>query len=77
MVLPSFLLPLQSEASATLLMYYTAEPAFAVFGVWLGLRLAGHWQPEPDWRDRAGRLLGAAWFVANALNGIRFLLYRF
>lgn len=34
---------------------------FVVAATWLGLRLGRWWRPEPDWIDRAGRVLGGYW----------------
>ena len=36
-------------------------PGLAVTVAWTGLALSGRWQPEPNWLDRAGRLIGLAW----------------
>lgn len=38
-------------------------PGLAVAVAWTGLALSGQWQAEPNWLDRAGRLLGLAWVV--------------
>jgi hypothetical protein len=38
-------------------------PRLAVTVAWTGLALSGRWQPEPNWLDRAGRLIGLAWVV--------------
>lgn len=35
---------------------------FAVAGGWLTLALSGRWRNSPGWIDRAGRLVGTAWF---------------
>ena len=39
------------------------NPAAAVIGGWLGLRLAGRWRPDPGWIDRLGRILGWTWIA--------------
>jgi hypothetical protein len=35
----------------------------AVLAAWAALRLGGRWRSEPNWIDRAGRILGAFWVV--------------
>jgi hypothetical protein len=36
---------------------------WAVAAAWLILAMGGRWRPEPDWIDRAGRIIGAAWIA--------------
>lgn len=62
------------NAAEYFLLNFTAEPAFAVFGVWLALALSGRWRGEPGWVDRTGVFLGLSWFGANALNALRIAL---
>jgi hypothetical protein len=38
-------------------------PGLAVTVAWSTLALSGRWQPEPNWLDRAGRLVGSVWVV--------------
>lgn len=57
------------------LVNFTPEPAFAVFGAWFTLAANRRWRPEPSWIDRLGRLLGIAWFLSNAANAARVVLY--
>ena len=44
--------------------------SLAVAGAWLALALSGRWRPEPDWLDRAGRVLGLLWIVSPLLLGL-------
>lgn len=32
---------------------------------WLVLAISGRWRAEPDWIDRAGRVLGVAWILSS------------
>jgi hypothetical protein len=36
---------------------------FVVIAVWVVLILRGQWRPEPNWIDRAGRVVGLYWIV--------------
>ena len=40
-----------------------------IFWSWLTLLFMGVWKPEPDWRDRLGRAIGAAWIALGVLCG--------
>ncbi|MFI5459221.1 MAG: hypothetical protein ACHRXM_27665 [Isosphaerales bacterium] len=41
-----------------------ALTGFAILGSWATLLLGRRWRAEPDWIDRAGRLLGVYWIGA-------------
>jgi hypothetical protein len=43
--------------------HMTSKVGFAVAAAWLTLALSGRWRAEPDWIDRAGRVLGAIWIA--------------
>jgi hypothetical protein len=38
-------------------------PGLAVTVAWATSAASGHWQPGPDWLDRAGRCLGVVWIA--------------
>src|SRR5262249_4634363 len=38
-------------------------PGPAIAAVWLNLAIGRRWCPEPDWVDRAGRLIGVLWIA--------------
>jgi hypothetical protein len=42
-------------------------PGLAVTVAWATLASSGHWQPGPDWLDRAGRCLGVVWIALMVL----------
>ncbi|HEV3163064.1 MAG TPA: hypothetical protein VGZ22_03405, partial [Isosphaeraceae bacterium] len=57
--------------ASVLFVNYSQLVGFAVVGGWASLALGGRWRQEPSWIDRAGKLAGAAWIVATALDWSR------
>lgn len=47
-------------------IHYSLAPA--IFGAWAALGLAGAWEPDASWPDRAGRLLGSYWIIMCVLG---------
>jgi hypothetical protein len=47
---------------------FADRPGYAVAGAWLILVCAGRWRPDPNWIDRAGRLLGLGWILTSLLQ---------
>lgn len=44
--------------------HLTPLAAWATAASWLVLAVGGRWRPEPDWIDRAGRVIGITWIAA-------------
>lgn len=46
----------------------------AVVAAWLTLAMSGRWRAEPDWIDRAGRVVGACWLGVAIVDWIALLV---
>jgi hypothetical protein len=67
---------LQEMLSALAWHQIAAPEGYGVAGAWLALALSRRWRPAPSWIDRLGRVVGAGWIFANAVNHGYFLLVR-
>jgi hypothetical protein len=58
--------------------FYTAPlVGIAVLVAWLVLLANGRFRPEPDWVDRAGRVLGVYWMALAVFTGVMSECWKF